>query len=365
MNYLDGFSGYGGFHKAFENSGWKFDKCYYSEIDKYAIANYSHNFKNSIYAGSIDTICKSGIIPSIDIFTFGWPCQDNSIAGNRKGQQSGTRSGLLYEAAKIINKFKPRNFLAENVVGLLSVNKGIDIVESFKILAFLNESCPQYDIEMQLLNTRWLLPQNRERLFFIGHLRGSGSRQIFPIGEDNIRLQETEKQFSGQISTKNNIANCLTKSMHKMARTDNYIITHNLQSRLGKGNGGKGHLSKEDQTAYCLDKCNGQAIQILQKDYTKGNSQASRVYSPDGISVTLSSQGAGGGAKTGLYEFDNDIRRLTPIECERLQGLPDNWTKYGMFDGKVKEISDTQRYKLVGNGVSIPIIELMANKLRY
>jgi DNA (cytosine-5)-methyltransferase 1 len=186
MNYLDGFSGYGGFHLAFERAGWRFDKCYYSEIDKHAIANYSYNFPNSIYAGSIDTICQSGIITDLDLFTFGWPCQDNSIAGKRKGQQSGTRSGLLYEAVNIIDKFKPRNFVAENVAGLLSVNKGIDIIESFKILSYLNESMPQYDIEMQLLNTRWFLPQNRERLFFVGHIRGGGIPSKYFLSESKI-----------------------------------------------------------------------------------------------------------------------------------------------------------------------------------
>ncbi len=117
MTLLDGFSGYGGFHIGLERAGFHFHKVYYSEINKYAIANYSYNFPNSIYAGSIDTICTSGIIPNIDFFTFGWPCQDNSIAGKRKGQKSGTRSGLLYEAVNIIDKFRPRNFVAENVAG--------------------------------------------------------------------------------------------------------------------------------------------------------------------------------------------------------------------------------------------------------
>lgn len=197
IDLLDGFSGYGGFHLALDNAGWKFNNTYFSEIDKYAIANYTYNFSNSIYAGSIDTICSSGIIRNIDLFTFGWPCQDNSIVGERKGQRPGTRSGLLYNAAEIINKFKPRNFIAENVAGLLSVNKGIDIVESFRLLAFLNESCPQYDIEMQLLNTRWLLPQNRERLYFIGHLRGSCSRQILPLTEHDFMAGKPRQKTGG------------------------------------------------------------------------------------------------------------------------------------------------------------------------
>jgi len=286
MNYLDGFSGYGGFHLAFENAGWEFDKVYFSEIDKYAIANYRYNFPKSIYAGSINTICESGIITELDLFTFGWPCQDNSIAGKRKGQRAGTRSGLLYEAVKIINKFKPRNFVAENVLGLLSVNEGIDIIESIKILSYLNESCPQYDIEMQLLNTRWVLPQNRERLYFIGHIRGSGGRQILPITEnDRMASFSRFEKRGGQIPT-GQIGWCVNK---------------------------------------VASKCN------LEQDY--------------------------------ISDY-RGIRRLTPIENERQQGLPDDWTKYGLFDGKIKEISDTQRYMLCGNGVSEPIARLIAEKLK-
>ena len=249
MTYLDGFSGYGGFHLAFEQAGWHFDKCFFSEIDKHAIANYTNNFPKSIYAGSINTICTTNIITELDLFTFGWPCQDNSIAGNRRGQREGTRSGLLYEAVNIINKFKPRNFVAENVAGLLSVNEAVDIVESFKILSYLNESCPQYDIEMQLLNTRWFLPQNRERLFFIGHLRGSGSKQIFPFGGENWQHTKLEIQPKP-------VADCLTKR-------------------------GAGEMHSGMQ----------------------------------------------------LLRLEGQYRTVTPTECERLQGLPLDWTKYGNYAG--------------------------------
>jgi DNA (cytosine-5)-methyltransferase 1 len=333
MNYLDGFSGYGGFHLAFERAGWKFDKCYYSEIDKHAIANYSYNFPNSIYAGSIDTICQSGIITDIDLFTFGWPCQDNSIAGKRKGQQSGTRSGLLYEAVNIIDKFKPRNFVAENVAGLLSVNKGIDIVESFKVLSYLNESMPQYDIEMQLLNTRWFLPQNRERLFFVGHLRGSGRRQIFPIGEA-ISVDTTKGEYSkervactfGTRSAKSRLGSdytiikvkSATSSGYEIAEIGDSINTSFPDSKTRRGRVGK-QIAQTFQTS--LNHC--------------------------------------------VFLGEDLFRDLTPLEYERGQGLPDNWTKYGNYAGEIKEISDLQRYRLCGNGVSIPVVQAIAERLKY
>lgn len=189
MNLLDLFSGYGGFHLALEQAGFEFDKVYFSEIDKHAIANYTHNFPKAIYAGPIQSVSINNI-DKCDIITFGWPCQDNSIAGKRKGQSGGTRSGLLSEAVRCIAEHQPRHFFAENVPGLLSVNKGIDYVEAVKVLCLFNESCPQYDIEMQLLNTKWFLPQNRERLFFVGHLRNTGSRKVFPLGENTCRVDE-------------------------------------------------------------------------------------------------------------------------------------------------------------------------------
>lgn len=280
MIYLDGFSGYGGFRKGFEEAGWKFDKVYFSEIDKYAIANYKYNFPGSEWVGSISTLPDIG---PVDIFTFGWPCQDNSIGGDRKGQRPDTRSGLLFKSVEAIERFKPRNFVAENVVGLLSVNEGIDIIKSLELLAFLNDSLPQYDIEMQLFNTLWYLPQNRARLYFVGHLRGSSSRKVFPIEARNeVHLTEGPTEIKTYMA-------CLT-------------------TRSGK-------TRRSIDMGYVLTK-------------------------------------------------DERIRDLTPIERERLQGLPDNWTRYGEFNGAIKELSDTQRVKLCGNGVSVPIIKEIAEKLK-
>jgi DNA (cytosine-5)-methyltransferase 1 len=349
MNYLDGFSGYGGFRKGFESAGWKFSKVWFSEIDKYAIANYKYNFPESEYAGSITDIQG---LPKLDLFTFGWPCQDNSIAGKRKGQRSDTRSGLLFSAISCIERFQPRNFVAENVKGLQSVNGGIDIIESLRVLSYLNDSCPQYDIEMQLLNTRWFLPQNRERLFFVGHLRGSGSRKIFPLGES----KELDSRSVTDREEVCDIAQTMTARQFS-SWNGNYIV-----AMRGRGNGQEIEVSKGDYTNTLtgVQKDN----LVIQKDYTKGNSQGNRVYDINGSSVCISSQGGGQGAKTGLYEVGDRIRRLTPIECERLQGLPDNWTKLGMFNEGIKEISDTQRYKMIGNGVSIPPIIEIAKRLK-
>jgi DNA (cytosine-5)-methyltransferase 1 len=379
INYLEGFSGYCGFGLGLLQSGFEFNKHWYSEIDKYAIANTKYNFPNAIYAGAIQDVSNTIRGEHLDLFTFGWPCQDNSIAGKRKGQTSDTRSGLLYEAVKVIERYKPRNFIAENVAGLLTVNKGIDIVESLKVLAYLNDNCPQYDIEMQLLNTRWFLPQNRERLFFVGHLRGSGSRKIFPIGETTKVYNEK----SGQ----NNIANCLDSTYHKGwldkgQRThileQNVLVRHRSDQPFKEEknaptlrNSDKGEVrivaqrGRNGSQEIELSKCDySNTITSVQKDNMVFIKKPKHGHGKNSIHMdecpTLLSHMETGGDNV---PYVNGIRRLTPIECERLQGLPDNWTKFGVFKGETKEISDTQRYKLCGNGVSIPVIEAIGTKL--
>jgi DNA (cytosine-5)-methyltransferase 1 len=181
---LDLFSGIGGFHKGLHDAGFEFEETYFCEIDKHAIANYKYNFPNAKLLGSVTDILSHDIRPTV--ITFGWPCQDNSVAGKRKGQVDGTRSGLLFHAVNAIERFRPRFFIAENVKGLYSVNAGEDFYKTLEILTYLNSDSPQYTVEMQLLNTSWVLPQNRERTYFIGHLGTGGIQRIFPLTENDF-----------------------------------------------------------------------------------------------------------------------------------------------------------------------------------
>lgn len=286
MNYLDGFAGCGGFHLGLKLAGFQFEKVFYSEIDKHAIANYQYNFPNSIYAGSITAISKRTITDHIDLFTFGWPCQNNSIIGKREGHADGTQSNLFYKAIEIIREFKPFVFIAENVEGLRTVNKGIDIINALKTLAIFNNDMPQYDIEMQLVNTCEWLPQNRKRLYFIGHRRDAGARKILPI------------------------------------------IIQNFKNDKKGGDTGSG---------------------IARTLLTR----------TDGRKTTVE------GTIIGEMGIDGSIkyRDLIPIEYERLQGYPDDYTKYGIYNGITKEIIDTQWYKILGNSVSIPIVAEIGKQL--
>ncbi len=171
VKLLDLFSGIGGFHLGFERAGFEFDYVGFAEVDKYASAVYKYNNPFAEELGDVKSI-RSENLPKIDIITFGSPCQDFSIAGKRAGATEGTRSSLIWEAIRLITECKPRVFVWENVKGTFSSNDGADFWAI--IQAFTNIG--SYRLEWQLLNTRWFLPQNRERLYLVGYTGDRGGR---------------------------------------------------------------------------------------------------------------------------------------------------------------------------------------------
>lgn len=160
--HIDLFSGIGGFHCGILESGIKIKKTYFSEIDKYAIANYKYNFPDAEHIGSVKDV-KGKDFEYPDLMTYGFPCQDLSIAGKRKGLE-GKRSGLFYEAMRIARETNVKIFIYENVKGLLSSNDGKDfeaVCEHIYLSGFL--------FDFSILNTSWFLPQNRERVYCVGY----------------------------------------------------------------------------------------------------------------------------------------------------------------------------------------------------
>ena len=187
INHLDLFSGIGGFHLGFEKAGFEVNS-YFSEVDKYAIDVYKNNFKNSNYVGSVTNV-RGKQLPKIDAITFGSPCQDFSLAGKRSGMR-GQRSSLITEAIRLINECRPRFFVWENVKGTFSSNNSEDFWAIIQTFANIGG----YRLEWQLLNTKWFLPQNRERIYLVGYI-GNGSRQqIFPITKNNKSFNELQRQ---------------------------------------------------------------------------------------------------------------------------------------------------------------------------
>ena len=325
MKIIDLFSGIGGFALGFQRAGFHFTEHYFSEIDKHAIANYKHNFPNAKYIGDITTI-QPADIAGADIITFGSPCVDFSIAGKRAGL-AGTKSSLIQHAIALIAHIRPSIFIWENVKGAFSSNARADFWAIIQAFANLGD----YTIEWQLLNTSWLLPQNRERIYLIGHLAGRSEPGVFPIGEDDcLPTTKTQSQSQAQIST-------TIKASGNMNADYTYIIPKKAATLTAGGKSGGLH---SDMTV----------IRQLPRGKNKGADLK--------VCPTISSNAF---QENNLL---NGVRRLTEIECERLQGFPENWTQYGNYNGRIRRISKTQRYKLIGNAVTVDIVTMIAKRLK-
>ena len=322
INHLDLFSGIGGFHLGFEKAGYKVNS-FFSEIDKHAIAVYKQQFKNSTYVGSVANL-RGADLPRIDLITFGSPCQDFSLSGGRKGL-GGVRSSLILEAIRLIRECRPRVFVWENVKGTFSSNSGEDFAAILQ--AFTNIG--GYRLEWQLLNTSWFLPQNRERIYLVGYSTTTGGdwRGVFPVGEDGGATDELPRH--------NPRANTITTRYTGNAN-GSFIGEHQQPAQEVKQIGAR------------LDSNGG--TQPYQQD---------RVYDADGIVPALNR-----GKSDLIIKNNYRIRRLTPIECERLQGFPDNHTAFGNYDGQVKPMSNTQRYKQCGNAVTVDVVQAVAEQCK-
>ena len=377
INQLDLFSGIGGFHLGFEQAGFKV-KSYFSEVDPHAIAVYKHKFKNSTYVGSVTDV-RGEELPKIDLITFGSPCQDFSIAGNRKGME-GDRSSLILEAIRLITECRPRVFIWENVKGTFSSNSGEDfaaIIQEFTNIG-------GYRLEWQLLNSAWFLPQNRERVYLVGYLDAPKRnwRGIFPITGDNPQHRTME-------SSRKAIAKCLTARGQADLHSGLQLIKEPIKVKSANSRGydeayigdsinltainsstRRGRVG--EKKAQTLDtKCDQAVIQPKIIGYTRDSSgKVTNRHLKDAAGTVHSSTGSGG--NTDQFVLDKNytyfpgyrIRRLHPIETERLQGFPDDHTKYGIYDDEVKEVSKSQRYKQCGNAVTVNVVQAIAEKLK-
>jgi len=327
MKLLDLFSGIGGFHKGFEKAGFEFDWVGFSDIDKYASAVYKYRYPDAKALGDITAIQPGRDLPSnIDILCGGFPCQAFSQSGLRRGFKD-TRGTLFFEIARLLRHYidtkKPIDyFVLENVKGLLSHDDGRTFAIIYRVLTDIG-----YTVECQLLNTRWVLPQNRERIYIVGHIgRGSGCK-VFPIGEDGqlSKKRKEQSQYTGALNAR----------YHKMGDMDTYI-----------------KVKEATKKGYAIARI-GDSINL-----SVPNSKTRRGRVGKGEAQTLD---------TGMQQYTIDktaIRRLTPVECMRLQGFPDDWNEKGMMDGKVVDMSDTQRYKQAGNAVSVPIVSMVAERIK-
>lgn len=394
--YLDLFSGTGGFAKGLLDAGVRIKKHYFSEIDKFSVASYQYNFKDSENLGDIKKI-NGKKIEHPNVISFGSPCQDISIAGKRKGLK-GKRSGLFFEAVRLIRECRPEVFIFENVKGIFSSNKGKD----FEVILQAIADIGLYECQWQLLNTSWFLPQNRERLYLVGYLRGASRQQIFPIGESYKGDHSINKEKSQRENLSPTIDTKVGESTHrspyvlhwkgsttkwKSGRMKNSPTLNTQEdwirnplivsgaayrTRNYKGESGKIEIRK-DKNANQLTSVQKDSMvlfhapEVKRKGKTETNQYVISHYGFKDEPVRLSNitptlKGHGHGHDL-MVNSQFGLRRLTPIECERLQGFPDEWTRWGLFDGEVKEISDSQRYKMLGNAVSVVVVKAVGKKL--
>jgi DNA (cytosine-5)-methyltransferase 1 len=341
------FSGIGGFDLALNRQG---HQCVgYSEINEYSIQTYKKNFGNEVKNYGDATKINPEELADFDLLCGGFPCQTFSIAGKRRGFED-TRGTLFFDIARIIKTKRPSYILLENVKGLLSHNKG----QTFSIIINTIQGLG-YDVEWMVLNSKFFgVPQNRERVFIVGSIRGKSRPEILPISEcigetkELVYAQKSDREIARVYSPEG-----VAPTLH--LKTGGWqepkIITHSMFPRSSKTNkGGTGHLSKDDGTAYCLDSGNCQAIAIpvLTPDREKKRQNGRRFKENGEPSFTLTAQD-----KHGVSD-GNLIRRLTPLECERLQGFPDGWTE---------GVSDTRRYNQCGNAVTVNVVEQIIQRM--
>lgn len=277
----------------------------------------------------------------VDIICGGFPCQAFSIAGKQLGFED-TRGTLFYEIARATEQIKPRYLFLENVRNLLSHDKGKTFERMLKILHELG-----YDVEWQVLNSKnFGVPQNRERVFIIGHLRGERTYRVFPIERENERFNT-----NGEINQVGNIGKSDSFGGNPQVTRvyDINGISPTLNTMQGGGREPKILVKEATKQGYAVADV-GDSINFSHQTNSKtrrgrvGKSIANTLLTSDEQGVVLS---------------DYKIRKLTPRECWRLQSFPD-W----VFDKAQEVNSNSQLYKQAGNSVTVNVIEEIAKRIK-
>ena len=297
MNVLSLFDGISCARRSIDIANIPVKNYYGSEIEKNAIFISKKNYPSIIRLGTVVDIKighPSYPTENIDLLIGGSPCQDLSIAKKGRKGLDGERSGLFWEYVRIMKEIKPTWFILENVASMS--DKDRDIISE------------AMGCQPVMFNASLVSAQSRKRLFW------TNIKFELPVDRGIILKNILEPDGLGVIDQQ-------------------YTLTETKTGLMGKVVSGMikvGHIGKSD-------------------------GQGNRVYSPEGKSCTLSANGGGGGAKTGLYNISQHIRKLTPIECERLQSLPDNYTQ---------GVATTNRYKCLGNAFNCEVIAHILSFIR-
>ena len=367
MKVLSLFDGISCGRLALERAGIPVEKYYASEIDKYAIQVAQKNYPDTIQVGDVTKLNYLELL-DVDMVIGGSPCQDLSIAKQNREGLRGARSGLFWKYVEALEVIRPKYFLLENVASMRNEDRDAITATLKKIYPeteciMINSALVSAQQRKRYYWTNWHVEQPQDKGILLKDILESGQvirgykshavissagrtteREYFKKNQGNLKAYCLDANYYKGGSLEHNlekhnreiVAEPITKrSMSNLRMPDEKSKT--LLSSMWKGSQSNGMTNVPERIGE-LAGC--------------GTGQANRIYSVRGKSVCLNANGGGGGAKTGLYKVDLPdgdyiIRKLTPVECERLQTLPDGWT-----DG----VSNTQRYKAIGNGWTVDVI---------
>ena len=378
MNVLSLFDGMSCGQQALERANINVDNYFASEIDKYAMQVTMANYPNTKQLGSV-TLVDGYKLPKIDLVIGGSPCQSFSFAGKRKGMATKCeteiltlehylelkadgyefegQSYLFWEFMRLLNEVKPTYFLLENVMmgekweNILSKAIGVNAIEINSALVSAQNRRRLYwtNIGMQPMGLfgdlestikqpkdkgmllKNILESEVEEKYFLSHKATEG------ILQHKKEQKEKGFGFGAVIKNENETMNALKVGG---SGVDDLIVHNTMPRSSTTSKGGTGHLSRNDGKTYCLDTGNTNAVEI--KAIMLGRSESwGMPENGGGESYTLCKEQPHG------IKYNNRIRRLTPIECERLQTVKDNYTNH---------VSDSQRYKMLGNGFTVDVI---------
>ena len=346
-----------------------------SEIEPFSIAVTKHHFPDVLHLGSV-TDMKGDEVEPVDIVTSGSPCQDLSVAGNQKGLK-GERSGLFFESVRIVREMRaatggrfPSFYVWENVPGAFSSNKGRDFLAVIEALTEAAVPMPasgkwasagmvrsgRCDIAWRVLDAQyWGVPQRRKRIFLVADFRAIPERRPEVLFISKSLQGDSEESRGKWEGTSCTASKCFAISDHIVERDT--------------GNGGNG-LGVCEDVAYTLTTVDRHAVCQVKSDsvvHAGFNMKASKTqgisFQPE-LSPTLqASKEMGVLSYNMMYDTQTQIvgavRKLTPLECERLMGLPDNYTLIPH-----KSCSDSARYKAIGNGMAIPCSDYVLSVVR-
>ena len=314
MKFLDLFAGIGGFRLGMESAG---HECIgFCEIDKYARASYKaiHNTEGEIELHDITTVSDESIrgFGSVDVICGGFPCQAFSIAGHRRGFED-TRGTLFFEICRFASILRPKYLFLENVRGLLNHDGGATFETIIRTLDRLG-----YDVEWQVLNSKnFGVPQNRERVFIIGHLRGQRTRNVFPIGRESEQSDRQQSKIEIVGNTKNPngtsqgtgsvvydsnglIGTLCARDYKEPKQVAIPVLTPDRAEKRQNGRRFKTDgepmftLTAQDRHGVVVENKVKQVGNLIDTESFGGNPHRGRVYDISGISPCLNCMGGGG-----------------------------------------------------------------------